>query len=35
LSPEEQIAKDKAQADKWLEKERAKMAAKKGVTEGK
>lgn len=34
LSAEEQAAKDKAKSDKWLEKERAKMAAKKGVTEG-
>ncbi len=33
LSAEEQAAKDKAKADKWLEKERAKMAAKKGVAE--
>jgi hypothetical protein len=33
LSPEEQAAKDKAKSDKWLEKERAKMAAKKGVAE--
>jgi len=33
LSPEEQAAKDKAKADKWLEKERAKMAAKKGMSE--
>lgn len=29
LTPEEQAAKDKAKSDKWLEKERAKMAAKK------
>lgn len=29
LSPEEQAAKDKAKSDKWLEKERAKQAAKK------
>ena len=33
LSPEEQAAKDKAKSDKWLEKERAKMAAKTGVAE--
>ncbi len=32
LSPEEQIAKDKAKSDKWLEKERAK-AAKKTISE--
>jgi len=31
LSPEEQAAKDKAKSDKWLEKERAKMAAKKSM----
>ena len=34
LSAEEQAAKDKAKSDKWLEKERAKTAAKKGVSEG-
>ena len=33
LTPNEQIAKDKAKSDRWLEKERAKMAAKKGVAE--
>jgi hypothetical protein len=33
MSPEEQAAKDKAKSDKWLEKERAKMAAKTGVAE--
>ena len=33
LSPEEQAAKDKAKSDKWLEKERAKMSAKKDVAE--
>jgi hypothetical protein len=32
LSPEEQIAKDKAKSDKWLEKERAKFA-KKNISE--
>ncbi len=34
LSPEEQIAKDKARSDKWLEKQRAKQKAKnESVTE--
>ena len=33
LSAEEQAAKDKAKSDKWLEKERAKMAAKASVAE--
>ncbi len=32
LSPEEQLAKDKAKSDKWLEKERAKFS-KKNISE--